>query len=349
MKAVYFDAHGGLDVLRYGDVPDPEPAPGEVVLRIEAAALNHNDLWARKGLPGIDVPLPHISGTDAAGVVVALGAGVTTLKRGDEVIVYPIQSCRVCATCLAGDEMFCRQMRVWGFQTGPYIGSYAQYARVQAAQCLPRPAHLSWTEAAATTGALVSVWRMLVTRANTRPGEHVLIFGASGGTGSFAIQLVKALGAIAIAVASSDEKERFCFELGADHVIRSDRQDVRQEVRRITEKRGVEVVFDHVGATTWETGIESLRWGGRLVICGATEGYTAKTDLRFLWNKQLSLLGSHGGSHRDWVDALRLMSAIKMRPAVTQTFSLQDVPEAQRRMEAREIMGKIAVNVSGSL
>jgi alcohol dehydrogenase len=349
MKAVYFDSHGGLDVLRYGDVPDPEPGPGEVVIRVEAAALNHNDIWARRGLPRIHVPLPHISGSDAAGVVVAVGEGVRSPSLGDEVIVYPIASCRACSACLAGEELFCREMKVWGFQTGPYVGAFAQYARVQAAQCLPRPAHLSWTDAAATTGALVSVWRMLVTRARTMPGEHVLIFGASGGTGSFAIQLVEALGAVPIAVASTEAKESFCRELGARHVIRSDRDDVVKEARRITGKRGVDVVFDHIGATTWERGIESLAWGGRLVICGATEGFVAKTDLRFLWNKQLSLLGSHAGTHRDWVAALKLVEARAIRPAVTKVFPLADTAAAQHLMESRAVLGKLAVVVAGSL
>lgn len=348
MQAIYFENHGGLDVLRHGQVPDPRPGPGEAVIRVMAAGLNYNDIWARKGLPKIRVPLPHISGSDAAGIVVEVGAGVRTLKAGDEVVVYPIQACRACDACLAGEELFCREMEVWGFQTGPLVGAYAEYARVQAAQCQPKPAHLSWTDAAITSSALVTVWRMLVTRARLQAGETVLLFGASGGTGSIAVQLVKALGGIAIAVASSEEKAAFCLRHGADHVIRSDLQDVAREARRLTGKRGVDVVFDHAGARTWEIGIESLSWGGRLVICGATEGFEARTDLRFLWNKQLTLLGSHGGTVRDWVECLKLVAQRRIQPAATEVIGLQDLADAQHRMEQRRTMGKIAVDVAGS-
>lgn len=346
MKAVYFEAHGGLEVLRYGELPDPKPEPGEVLIQVKAAALNFNDIWARQGLPRVRVPLPHISGSDAAGVVVELGAGVTHLRVGDEVVIHTIQSCRVCPACLAGEELFCRQMAVWGFQTGPYVGAFAQYARVQAAQCLPKSSRLGWTDAAATSSALVSVWRMLVTRARVAPGERVLIFGASGGTGSFAVQLVKAMGGVALAVASSERKEAFCLSLGADHVIRSDREDVAQAVRRLTDRRGVDVVFDHGGASTWQMGIDSLRWGGRLVICGATDGYEAKVDLRVLWNKQLSLLGSHVGTLSELVAAWRLVDEGRVRPFVTEVVDLAGIGEAQARMQSRQTMGKIAVDLS---
>lgn len=347
MKAVYFESHGGWDVLKYGDVPDPRPAAGEVLIRVKAAGLNFNDIWARQGLPRIHVPLPHISGSDAAGIVVELGEGVSTLRVGDEVVVYPIQSCRQCDPCLAGEELFCKQMQVWGFQTGPMIGAFAQYARVQAAQCLPRPAHLSWTEAAVTSGAMVTVWRMLMTRARLQAGEHVLIFGASGGTGSAAIQLAREIGAIVIAVASNERKAAFCLSLGAHHVIRSDVSDVAAQARSITRNRGVEVVFDHVGSTTWQTGIDALCWGGRLVICGATEGFDARVDLRFLWNKQLSLLGSHAGTHREWVQAMRLVSGRQLRPALTEVVGLDGLVEAQMRMADRATMGKIAIDMLG--
>lgn len=348
MKAVYFNQHGGLDVLQYGEVPDPRPEPGEVVIRVEAAGFNYNDVWGRKGLPGIEIPLPHISGTDAAGVVVDIGQGVDTLRLGDEVVVYPIQSCRQCDACLAGEELYCRQMREWGFRTGPYVGAFAQYARVQAAQCLPKPKRLSWTDAAVTSSAMVSVWRMLVTRAQTMPGDLVLIFGASGGMGSFAVQTVKALGGVAIAVASNERKAEFCRAIGADHVIRSDIEDVARQARLISGKRGVDVVFDHVGSTTWQIGIDALRWGGRLVICGATEGYQAKIDLRHLWNKQLSLLGSHGGTRGEWKQSMRLIEQGLVKPVVSEVIGLQDIAEAQGRMEARQILGKIAVDITGS-
>lgn len=346
MKAVYFESHGGIEVLQYGDLPDPRPEVGEVLIRIHAAALNFNDIWAREGMPGMAVPLPHVSGSDAAGVIVEVGPGVANWKVGDEVVINAIQSCRVCSACLTGQEVFCRQMKVWGFQTGPNLGAFGQYARVQAGQCLPKPARLSWTDAAATPSALASVWRMLATRAKVQAGETVLIFGASGGTGSFAVQLVKAMGGVAIAVASSERKEIFCHELGADHVIRSDRQDVVKEVKRITGRRGVDVVFDHAGCNTWELGIASLTWGGRLVICGATEGFDAKVDLRHLWNKQLSLLGSHAATHADFMAALRLVDEGRIRPFVTEVIGLEGIGDAQMRMQNRLTMGKLAVDIA---
>lgn len=345
MKAVFFESHGGIEVLQYGDLPDPRPEAGEVLIQIRAAALNFNDIWARQGMPGMSVPLPHVSGSDAAGVIMELGQGVTNWRVGDEVVIDAIQSCRVCPACLSGQEIFCRQMKVWGFQTGPNDGAFAQYARVQAGQLLPKPKNLSWTDAAATPSALGSVWRMLVTRAKVQPGESVLIFGASGGTGSFAVQLVKAMGGVAIAVTSSERKEIFCHELGAHHVIRSDRQNVVQEVKRITGRRGVDVVFDHAGANTWEQGIASLTWGGRLVICGATEGFEAKVDLRHLWNKQLSLLGSHTCTYAEFMAANRLLEDGRIRPYVTEVIGLQDIGDAQERMQQRLTMGKLAVEI----
>lgn len=346
MKAVFFDDYGELDVLRYGDVAEPRALHGEVVLRIEAAACNFNDIWARKGLPRVRIPLPHVSGTDAAGVVVEVGEGVRELAVGDEVITYPVRSCRVCAACLSGREVFCRAMQIWGFQTGPYDGSYAQFAKVQAAQCVPKPRALSWVEAAATTTSLLTVWRMLVTRARVIPGESVLIWGASGGTGAFALQLARVLGAQAIAVTSSRAKGEFCEQMGAAHVVRSDRGDVLEQVRALTGGHGVDIVFDHVGRTSWPVSIECLRWGGRLVICGATEGHDAATDLRFLWNKQLTFLGSHIGTRGEWVEALRLVEQGKIKPPVSRVYSLAEVPQAQRAMEERRLVGKLAIQVA---
>jgi NADPH:quinone reductase-like Zn-dependent oxidoreductase len=345
LKAVSFYRHGGLEVLQHGDVEEPVLAPGEVLLRIEAAACNFNDIWARRGLPRVAIPLPHVSGTDGAGVIVDVADDVREWRIGDEVLTYPVNSCRRCDACLSGREVFCKRMRIWGFQTGPLDGSFAQYAKVQAAQCLAKPEFLSWTEAAATTTSLLSVWRMLVTRANVVAGESVLIFGASGGTGSFAVQLARVLGAVPIAVTSSAKKAEFCIELGAEHVIRCDTSDVLAEVRRLTGGQGVDLVFDHVGETTWSTGIECLRWGGRLVICGATEGYLPRIDLRYLWNKQLSLLGSHIGTRAEWVAAMKLVEQKKIRPFVSRVYPLCDLAEAQRSMESRDLVGKLAIAV----
>lgn len=347
MKAVYFEEHGELDVLRYGDVPDPVAGPREVVIRVVAAALNFNDIWARRGLPRVELPLPHISGTDAAGVIVEVGSEVDGVKVGDEVIAYGVNSCRRCEACRRGEEVFCREMKIWGFQTGPFDGAYGQFAKLQMEQVMPRPEHLSWTEAAATTTSLISVWRMLVTRAQAAPGETVLVWGASGGTGSFALQLCRALETKPIAITSSAEKAEFCRAMGAEEVVRWDKEDVLERVRELTDGRGVDIVFDHVGETAWPISVECLRWGGKMVICGATEGYETRIDLRYLWNKQLSFLGSHIGTRREWVDCLHLVEQRKIHPPVTRVFSLEELGEAQRLMEERQVMGKIAIEIGG--
>ncbi len=342
MKALWFDRHGGPEVLRYGEVPDPEVGPGEVLLRIRAAACNYNDIWARRGLERVHIPLPHISGTEAAGEVVAVGRDVTTCRPGDAVITYPLRTCRRCPACLSGEEVFCRQMRIWGFQTGPYDGAYGELAKVQAEQVQPKPVHLDWAEAAAISSTLLVVWRMLVTRAQVQAGETVLIWGASGGSGSVAIRLARVLGAVPIAVTSSDPKEAFCYAQGAEHVVRSDRVDVGLAVRDLT-GGGVDIVLDHVGHDAFLPSITAMRYGARFVTCGATSGYEAALDLRHLWTKQISLLGSHVGTHREWIASNRLVTADRIRAPIDQVVSIRDVPRMQERMEAREVMGKIAV------
>ncbi|MEO2094653.1 MAG: zinc-binding dehydrogenase, partial [bacterium] len=302
-------------------------------------------IWARRGLPRVELPLPHVSGTDGAGVVIDVGTGVEGVAVGDEVITYCVNCCRKCPACMSGEEIFCREMKLWGFQTGPYDGSYAQYAKLQAEQVTPKPTHLSWTEAAATTTSLLSVWRMLVTRAQVKAGNTVLVWGASGGTGSFALQLCRVLGLRSIAVTSTEAKAEFCRGMGAEEVIRGDCEDVHQRVREMTRGRGVDIVFDHVGETVWPISIECLAWGGKLVICGATEGFEPRIDLRYLWNKQLSFLGSHIGTHREWMECLKLVEQRKIHPPVTQTFPLSECIAAQKLMEDRQIMGKIAIRM----
>jgi NADPH:quinone reductase-like Zn-dependent oxidoreductase len=246
VKAVWFDRHGGPEVLQIGELPEPEPGYGEVRIRVMAAACNYNDVWARQGLPGMKLPLPHISGTEASGIVESVGPGVTTVKPGDEVITYPLRTCRVCPACLSGNEVFCRHMRIWGFQTGPYDGAYGELAVVQEQQLQPKPAHLSWEQAAAVSSTLLICWRMLITRAQMKAGDTVLVWGASGGTGSVAIRLIRLLGAVPIAVTSSDAKVQFRYDQGAEHVFRVDEPDLARRIRKLT-GGGVDIVFDHVG------------------------------------------------------------------------------------------------------
>ncbi|MFQ5897336.1 MAG: zinc-binding dehydrogenase [Candidatus Methylomirabilia bacterium] len=343
MKASVFHQHGGPEVLKYEDVPEPGPGPHDVVIQVKASGCNYNDLWARQGLPGMKFDLPHISGSDAAGVVTQVGSAVTSVKAGQEVVVHPALSCRICEACTRGQEYFCRQFKIWGFQTGPLDGGHAEYARIPEANAIPKPANLSWEEAASLPLVLLTTWHMLVTRARLLPGEDVLIWGAGSGIGSIAIQIAKLMGARVIGVAGSDAKLEKAKALGANHVLNHSSQDVVSEVRKITNRKGVELVFEHVGQATWERSIAAMAWGGRLVICGNTTGFEAKTDLRLLFNKQLSLLGSHQGSKAELLEALRLVEAGRIRPVVDRVLPLKDAAEAQRVMENRAQFGKLVL------
>jgi len=282
MKAVVFEEHGETNVLSYKDVEVPKVGPNDVLVKVKAAGANYNDIWARRGLPGLKIILPHVSGSDAAGVIEEVGNEVDKIKPGDEVIVHPSLSCRSCAACTNGQEFFCRDFRIWGFQTGPLDGGHSEYVRVPAVNVVPKPANLPWEEAGSLALVLMTVWRMLVTRARIRPGDNVLIWGGVGGLGTIAIQVCRLFNAYPIAVVSSDEKAGRAIELGAAYAINRTSQDVAKEVAGITERRGVEIVFEHVGAATFPTSVRSLKYGGSLVTCGATSGFEAITDIRFL-------------------------------------------------------------------
>ncbi len=343
MKAIVFHHHGGPEVLKYEDVADPVAGPRDVVIQVKASGCNYNDLWARQGLPGMKFELPHISGSDAAGVVTAIGAQVTAVKVGQEVVVHPSMSCRMCPACTRGQEYFCRYFKIWGFQTGPLDGGHAEMARLPEANVIPKPANLTWEEAASIPLVLLTSWHMLVTRARLAPGEDLLVWGAGSGIGSIAIQIGKLMGAHVIAVAGTDAKLEKARALGADDVINHASQDVLAEIRKLTARKGVDVVFEHVGEATWERSIAAMAWGARLVICGNTTGFEAKTDLRFLFNKQLSLLGSHQGSKAELVDAMKLVEAGKIKAVVDRSFPLRETAEAQRYMEGRNHFGKITL------
>jgi NADPH:quinone reductase-like Zn-dependent oxidoreductase len=343
MKAVVFEEHGGVDVLQYKDVAEPTLGPNDVLIKVRASGCNYNDIWARRGLPGMRVLLPHISGSDAAGEVVEVGSEVADIKIGDEVLVYPGLSCRTCQFCANGQDTFCRQYKIWGFQTGPLDGGHAEFAKVPAFNIVPKPKGLAWEEAGSLALVLLTAWRMLVGRARIRAGEFVLIWGAAGGLGTMAIQICRVFGARPIAVASSEEKLEFCSTLGAEHLINRKKQDVAEELRKITDRRGVDVVFEHVGNATWAQSVASLKWGGTLVTCGATSGFEAPTDLRFLWNKQMNFLGSHMGNKTDLLEGLRWVESGHIKPVVSHAFPLREAGKAQTVMENNETMGKMAL------
>jgi NADPH:quinone reductase-like Zn-dependent oxidoreductase len=342
MKAILFHQHGGPEVLQYTDAPEPVPGPRDVLVRVRACALNRLDLWVRQGLPGVPIPLPHIPGSDVAGEIAQVGRDVTRVKPGEKVVLAPGVTCGRCVACLSGRDNLCREFTNLGYMID---GGCAEYVRCPEVNCMPYPQNLSFEHAAAVPLVFQTAWHMLVSRARLQPGEDVLVLGAGSGVGSAAIQIAKFLGARVMATAGSDEKLAKARELGADETINHSTQKIRDEVRRITGKRGVDVVFEHVGTATWGDSLASLAAGGRLVTCGATTGYDAKLDLRFLFSRQLSLLGSYMGEKGELYTLLKLVAAGRLKPVVDRTFPLSACAEAHAYLEAGKQFGKVVLSV----
>lgn len=340
MKAVIFDQHGGPDVLRLDEVPDPQIKATEVLVEVRACALNHLDVWVRNGLPGIKIPLPHILGCDVAGVVREVGELVTWVKPGDEVMLQPGVACGHCAECLAGRDNMCDGYDIIGYGRD---GGYAELVAVPGINIIPKPKNLSWEEAAALPLVTLTAWHMLMARAHVQPGEHVLVHAAGSGVGSVGIQIAKLLGARVITTASSEEKLTKARELGADETIDYTQADWPKEVRRLTNGRGVDVVFEHTGAATWPGSILSLKKGGRLVTCGATSGFDAKTDLRHVFYRHLTILGSMMGSKADLLAAMKFIESGKIRAVVDQILPLSEARKAHELMEDRAQFGKLVL------
>jgi NADPH:quinone reductase-like Zn-dependent oxidoreductase len=342
MKAIVFDEHGSPDVLKFIDVPQPTIKPAEVLVRVKACALNHLDLWVRQGLPGVSFPLPHIPGSDIAGEIAQIGSDVSTLRVGQKVVLSPGVSCGKCPACVSGLDNRCRQFTNLGYMID---GGCAEFVRVPEVNCLPYPENLSFEEAAAVPLVFQTAWHMLVSRAELQPGEDVLILGAGSGVGSAAIQIAKFLGARVFATAGTDEKLQKAKQLGVDHGINHKSQKIRDEVRRITKKRGVDVVFEHVGTATWDDSLASLAPSGRLVTCGATTGFDAKIDLRFLFSRQLSLLGSYMGTKSELHTVLKLVAAGRLKPIVDRVFPLAEAAAAHTYLESGSQFGKVVLRV----
>ncbi len=341
MKAIVFHQHGGPDVLKYADAPDPTIRANEVLVRVKACALNHLDLWVRRGLPNVPIPLPHIPGSDVAGEIANTGSDVATVRVGQKVVLAPLVSCGKCTACVAGLDNHCRQATNLGYMID---GGCAEFVRAPEVNCLPYPENLSFEEAASIPLVFQTAWHMLVARAELQPGEDVLILGAGSGVGSAAIQIAKFFGARVTATAGSDEKLQKASQLGADHGINHKSQKIREEVRRIT-KRGVDVVLEHVGTATWEESLASLAPGGRLVTCGATTGYDAKLDLRFLFSRQLSLLGSYMGTKSELHTVMKLVAAGRLKPVVDRVFPLAEAAAAHAYLESGSQFGKVVLRV----
>jgi NADPH:quinone reductase-like Zn-dependent oxidoreductase len=340
VKAAIFRQHGGPEVLEYADVPDPRIRANEVLVEVKACALNHLDLFARGGLPGIEIPLPHILGNDIAGVVREVGELVTWVKPGTEVMVQPGVSCGHCEACLGGQDNLCREYDIIGYRRD---GGYAELVAVPGVNIVAKPGQLSWEEAAALPLVTITAWHMLVTRANVQSGENVLVHAAGSGVGSIAIQIAKLRGARVLTTASSDEKLAKARELGADATINYTQADWPKEVRRLTDKKGVDVVVEHTGAATWPGSISSLKNNGRLVTCGATSGFDARTDLRQVFYRHLSLLGSFMGSKAELLEALKFVREGKIRAVVDRVLPLSEARQAHELIEDRAQFGKIVL------
>ena len=338
MKVVRFHEHGGLGVLRHEEIPDSEPGPGEVLVRVRACALNHLDLWQRRGIPG--VLLPHCPGSDVAGEVVR--SEPHGVAEGQRVLVQPGISCGRCVACLGGEDNLCRSYWLVGYQSE---GGYAELVTVPVENIVPIPDRIGFVEAAAFPLTFLTAWHMLVTRAELRPGETVLILAAGSGVGQAAIQVARAQGARVIVTAGSEQKLARARKLGAHEGIDHYTQDIAKEVRRFTDRRGVDVVFEHVGQATWESSMKSLRRGGRLVTCGATTGPSVSIDIRHLFSRQISLVGSFMGSKGELLKAAELFFDGTFTRVIDRTYPLEAAAEAQGRLEDKAQFGKIVLTV----
>jgi NADPH:quinone reductase-like Zn-dependent oxidoreductase len=340
MKAIRFHAHGGPDVLRYEEAPNPVPGPGEALVRVRACALNHLDLWQRRGMERVQIPFPHISGADVAGEVISAPHG--EFAAGRRVMLQPGLSCGRCTACLEGRDNECPNYDVLGYRSD---GGYAEIVKVPIQNLIAIPDAIGFVEAAAFPLVFLTAWHMLMTRARLRAGEDVLVLGAGSGVGQAAIQIAWRHGARVFATAGSDEKLARARQLGAYDVINHTTQDVPGRIRDFTNGRGVDVVVEHVGVATWEKSLKSLARGGRLVTCGATTGYDARIDLRALFARQISLLGSYMGRKGELLRAAQFFFAGELRPVVDRTLPLSEAAEAHRTLESRQQFGKLVLVV----
>lgn len=339
MKAVTFHQHGGPEQLLYEDVAVPVPQAGEVLVRVRACALNHLDVWIRQGIPNYPIALPHVSGCDVSGVVERVGEAVPApFSIGQPVVVSPGISCWQCECCLAGRDNFCPTYRIVGAQID---GGYAEFVKVPAVNLLPMPAGLTVERAAAYPLVSVTAWHMVKTLANVQPGETVLVMGAGSGVGSMGIQIARLLGARVLSTVGADDKIERAKMIGADVVINHAREDVADRVRAATDGRGVDVVVEHVGQAVWERCLRSLVRGGRLVTCGSTSGPESRLDVRSVYARQLTIMGSYMGTRAELLEVSRFIKDGKLKPVVDSVFPLSDARQAQERMLARKSFGKI--------
>ncbi len=345
MKAVVFSEQGGTEVLRYTDVPKPTLDANEVLIQVQACAVNYLDIHARRNRPEIAAKLrrgdtPHILGSDIAGTVAETGEAVNDIAVGERVVLAPCIPCGVCSDCHQGAENLCDTQQLIGFQTN---GGYAEYVKAPAQNVIRIPLSLSFVHAAVMPIAYLTAWHMLMTRAQLRPGEDVLILGVGGGVGSAGLQIAKLAGARVFATASSEEKLERARQMGADVTINYKARDFSEAVLDATDGRGVDIVLEHVGAATWEQSIASLAKNGRLVSCGVTTGNIGTIDIRKLYQKQLTVMGSALGTVSELRTLIRLAGQGRLVPIIDSTLPFRCASEAHTLLENRQNFGKVCL------
>jgi len=338
MKAIVFHEYGGVDKLKFEDVPKPKPIFNEALVKGKAVALNHLDIWGRMG----GVPLPHISGSDIAGEVEELSGEPKAFELGDRVIVFPAVSCNSCELCLLGHPTQCDHRQIIGYQID---GGYAEYLKAPIDNLFKIPSNLRFEEAAALTLAGSTAWHMLVGKGEVNPNSKVLIHGASSGVSIYAIQIAKIFGAEVIATTSSEDKIEKTIDLGADKVINHLEKDIVSEVRSFTDNKGVDIVIDHVGSATFNTGLKSLRRGGKLVSGGVTTGNTVEIDVKQIYRNELTIEGSYIFTKGDFYNVLKMVEDKRLRIVISNKFPLKDAAKAQTLMEEGKHFGKIVLDV----
>jgi len=328
-------------VVKIEDIDAPKPKSSEVLIEVEAASYNYNDLWGIWGKP-IKIPMPHISGSDAAGTVVEIGENVTAnIKIGDRVVAHPNLTCRVCYECTSGREYDCLNRKVWGFQTGPLWGGFGQYTHLPAVNVVKLRDNVSFNDAAAISMVGMTAWHMLVTRANIRLGQTVIIMGGGSGMGIAGIQIAKLFNCLVIATAGNKDKMDKCLQLGADFAVNHRESDWYKKVREITHKQGVDVIFEHIGKSTFPQELSLLKMGGTLVSTGATTGYDSTIDLRYLFFKGINLLGATQGTKAGLEEVIRWVSEGRIRPMIDTILPFSNMVEGHVKMAESQLFGKI--------
>ena len=339
MKALRIHEHGGLDVLQLDDIAQPVLSINQVIVDVKATSLNHLDIWVRKGIPG--VPLPLIMGSDAAGIISDVGDGVKKSRIGEKVMIQPLIFCGKCAFCNKGKENLCESIGIMGEN---YQGVNAERIVVKDSEAIPFPDHLSFEAAASFALVAQTSYQMLMSRANLQADECILIWGASSGVGSMGIQIAKAMSATVIAISGTNEKCEKAGLLGADYALNYKTDDILSEVKLLTKGKGIDVVFEHVGQETWDVSMKSLARGGRVVTCGATTGYKANFNLTHLFFKQQSILGSTMGSKSSFEGALTLLNESKIQPVIDRIFSILEIQSAHEYLESSMQFGKVVLS-----